>query len=132
MDKNNPTMPQDVSIITEHILSTIFGNALELENEAKPNEIQFFWTIGATPGLGCAGRLPAKIAKCFPNVVQAGSGAREREGVTEEELMGFAKELQVLQHLVTISGDGKGYEEAIMEIEGVRYINVGLFMSNGV
>ena len=126
-NNNYPTM-EDVPALTEQVLSTTFQNALELESsEIQPNEIQFFWSIGGTPGRGPIGRFPAEIAKCFPNIVQAGGGGGGK-GLPEEELRSFPNELRILQQKVPLLGDDLEGPTR----NGVRYVNVDLFTSDGI
>ena len=139
IDRNNPTL-DDVPLITEHILATTFQHAVDTESTTRPNEIPFFWAAGGTPGRGPIGTFPTKIANCFPNVVQAGHGAgggashgyRGEDGVVEGELRAFAHELRVLRRRIPVEGDEAGAGGAVRSRDGVGYVNVDLYTSEGV
>ncbi|EJK75466.1 hypothetical protein THAOC_02810 [Thalassiosira oceanica] len=134
----------DVPRFTRQVLATTFGNALSHEEPKWDNEIAVFWSIGATPGRGPAGRLPLEIANCYPNVVQAGTGG-DAMAVHEEEIRLHPNEVRMvslLDHAVyklfctdTIIENMK-IQTLVNENNstraGMKYINVDLFTAEGV
>lgn len=118
---SNSLTVHDVPRFTRQVLATTFGNALSHEEPKWDNEIAVFWSIGATPGRGPAGRLPLEIANCYPNVVQAGTGA-DAMAVHEEEIRLHPNEVRVVQTLVNENNSTRA---------GMKYINVDLFSAEG-
>ena len=119
---SNSLTAHDVPRYTRQVLATTFGNALSHEEPKWDNEIAVFWSIGATPGRGPAGRLPLEIANCYPNVVQAGTGG-DATAVHEEEIRLHPNEVRVIQTLVNENNSTRA---------GMKYINVDLFSPDGV
>ena len=126
----------DVPALTEHLLSTIFRHAADVGGPSQPHEIPLFWSIGGTPGRGPVGTFPGKIARSFPNVVQAGRGAGGAPsfgyagvaGLSQEEAR--APELHVLQDTVPLEGSGGA--EGQGRRDGATYVNVDLYTEEGM